>query len=411
MREIDVCRTMLHNGLRVLSVQKDIEIFSMGIGIKSGSFYEEEVENGISHLVEHMLFKGTNKRDMHGLIDEIDRLAGDIDIYTTYHQTVLNVNIMKDRAENCIEIISDMLMNSIFPSRELSLEKKVVIEEIKMGYDDPEEMSYIGLYKAAFPGSWHRHNITGTIKSVRRISREMLSNFYRKRYIPSNTVICVVSPYSHNEVAELVNRYFGSWEGDSTCGFAMDYIKMLPRRVSSRRKGIGQTHVLYGYDIQNLDRLEEAALILLNRKIGEGPGSILFRELRDKRGYAYNVYSDMDLLESFKFVYIYAAISGEKLKDTISTIDCIIEGLKRGEPSFDEEKIRLIRDNFITNTVVDLESPHNIVHYILDGEMNHGNAAEYLNMLELMESVKPEDIKRVLDKVFNNPIIHILMPS
>jgi predicted Zn-dependent peptidase len=239
----------------------------------------------------------------------------------------------------------------------------------------------------------------------------MLCSYYRKRYIPGNTVICAVSPYPHSEVVELIERYFGSWQGESACDLEMGRFKMQPCKVSRRRKGIGQTHVLYGYDIQDLDRLEEAALILLNRKIGEGPGSILFRELRDKKGYAYNVYSDMDLIESFKFIYIYAAISGEKLKDTISTIDCIIEGLKRGEPSFDEEKIRLIRDNFITNTVVDLESPHNIVDYILDGELNHGNASEYLNMLELMESVKPEDIKRVLDKVFINPIIHILMPS
>jgi predicted Zn-dependent peptidase len=212
MRKVQVDKTVLENGLTVVTSHRDSDIFSMAVGVKVGSLNEDVSNNGISHMIEHMLFKGTLKRDVELLNDDIERLAGNFDVYTTYHQTVLSVDVMKDKANDSLEIMSDMLMNAVFPEKEFKLEKKVIIEEIKMSKDDAEDCSYLGLYKAAFHENDFKYHIAGTIKSVKGIKLETLRGFYEEYYRPNNTIICVVSSYTHEEILDIVKRYFSKWE-------------------------------------------------------------------------------------------------------------------------------------------------------------------------------------------------------
>lgn len=411
MKNIEVQKTILSNGLSVITACRDSDIFSLGMGIKAGSLYEDKDNNGIAHMVEHMLFKGTINRNMDRLNDDIERLAGDIDIYTTYGSTVLTADVMKEKGEECLEIISDMMMNSIFPEREFRLEKKVIIEEIKMDKDDPEEQSYLGLFKAAFPESWHKYYIAGTIKSVKGIKINMLKEFYRNYYVPKNAAICVVSSYSHDEVVNMVEKYFGKWVGKEAPVLAEGKYAINPRRVVRHRKGLSQTHLIYAFDIQSLSRREEVALTLLNEKIGAGANSILFKELRDKRGYAYSVYSSIDFIKNLKMFYIYAGISEENLKDTMNVIEKVIDNCKKNELGINEESIKTIKDMFFTHMAIALESSSHMVEYLLDGEINYENPLNFQEVLEMMNSINVEDIKGVIEKVFKEPLIHILLPA
>lgn len=411
MRDINMQKTVLPNGLRVITLTRDSEIFTLEVGIRAGSLYEDRDINGISHMVEHMLFKGTLKRTAEELNNDIEKLAGDLDIYTTYHQTVMNASIMKYKAEECISLISDMLMNASFPQKELSLEKKVITEEIKMAADDPEDRSYLGFYKAAFPISYHKYNIAGTASSVRGIKRDMLVDFYSRYYVPSNTVFCIVSSYSHEEVLDIINKALGSWEDRNKPHLPEMERDFVSKKVVSHKKGIGQTHILYGFDIKGLDRREEVALALLNKKIGSGPNSALFKELRDKKGYAYNVYSDMDVENNIKMFYIYSCISPENMKDTLAIIDNIIERFRHGDLAPGDEDIKLIKDIFLTDVTIALESPSHIADYMLDGELNHGDPLEYRNVLSLMDTITSADIRAVIDKALKNPVVHILSPK
>ena len=411
MRHFDAKKTILQNGLTIITSNKDSDIFSIGIGIKVGSIYEDEENNGISHMLEHMLFKGTTKRNMDNLNDDLERLAGDIDIYTTYHHTVLTCNVMSNMAKDCIEIISDMLMNAVFPLKQFNLEKKVIIEEIKMSKDDPEDCSYLGLYKAAFPKSWYKYHIAGTIKSVKSIKNNTLKEFYRSYYVPNNTVICIVSSYCHEDVIEMVECFFRDWARKDVKKLEDRNEIVSNQKVIQHKKGIGQSHVLYGFDIQKLDKKEEIALALLNKRIGAGPNSIIFKELRDKKGYAYSVYSDIDFMDNIKMFYIYAGISEENLKNALAIIDNVILKFVNGEYKIDENGIRVIKDIFLTDTVIAMESPTHIVDYMLDGELGYKDPLEYQKILILMDSINLDDIKNVIDKVFKNPIIHVLMPK
>lgn len=411
MKQIEINKTILSNGLRVVSSYREGELFSLGVGIKIGSLYENENNNGISHMIEHMLFKGTSNRNLDRLSEDIEKLAGDFDIYTSYNQTVLTIDTMKKHASESLEIISDMLLNASFHEHEFRLEKKVIIEEIKMTKDDPEDWSYLSMYKTTYPERFHKYQIAGTIKSVKSLKVNMLKEFYRKYYVPNNTVISIVSSFTHEEVIQIINKYFSTWEEGRVEDITEEVVKLNPGRVVRHKKGIGQVHLLYGFDIQELSKKDEIILTLLNEKIGAGANSILFKELRDKRGYAYSLYSDMDFIKNLKMFYIYAGISEENLKATIGVIDSIICKLKKAELPIDEASLNLLKEIYYTNTEIRLESSSYVVDFMLDGEMNYGDPEEYKKNLELIQKVCINDVSKVIEKVFKDPVIHILMPS
>lgn len=411
MKQIETNKTILSNGLRVITSYREGDLFSMGIGIKIGSLYENENNNGISHMIEHMLFKGTFSRNLDKLSDDIEKLAGDFDIYTGYSQTVLTIDTMKKHAMKSLEVISDMLMNASFPESEFKLEKKVIIEEIKMTKDDPEDWSYLSLYRTAYPERWYKYHIAGTIKSVKGLNVNLLKEFHKKYYVPNNTVICIVSSYTHEEVLKMINEYFSTWQEGTLEELKEDIVEILPAKVIRHKKGIGQVHLLYGFDIQGLSEKDEIILTLLNEKIGAGANSILFKELRDKRGYAYSLYSDIDFIKNLKMFYIYAGISEENLKGSIEVIDSIIMKFKNRELMIDEEALNLLKEIFYTNIEIRLESSSHIVDYMLDGELSYGNPEEYKKSLDIMQQISVEDVLQIIDKVFKEPIIHVLMPS
>ncbi|MDI6617929.1 MAG: pitrilysin family protein [Clostridiales bacterium] len=411
MKDMDISKTVFGNGLTLITVCRESDIFSIGVGIKAGSLLEDENNNGISHLVEHMLFKGTSKRDMAALNSDIEKLTGDIDIYTTYHQTVLNASVMKNRAEQIIEIISDMLMNSAFPRREFNLEKKVISEEIKMEKDDCENAAYSGLYKTVFKENWYKYNITGTRKTLMHLKRDAAKKFYKENYVPGNVCICTASSFPHEQMAAMVYKYFGGWHGEKT-----KQIVSIPRDFSNRKvlrhkKGITQSHIVYGFDINSLDKKERIALALLNKKFGSGPNSVLFRELRDLKGYAYNVYSDIDFIPEIRMLYIYAAVSCENLKNSLNIIDSIVDRFSAGNIYLNEGNLRMIKDMFITEIEIAMESSEQMIDYLLEGQLNYNNPKEYEKDLSIMEDVHIEDLKNTAKQVLQKPVIYILNRS
>lgn len=410
MKEIKINKTILPNGLRVISSQREGELFSMGAVIMVGSMYEDINNNGISHFLEHMLFKGTMSRSLEGLSNDIEKLAGDFDIYTSYDHTVMTIDTLNKHSENSIELFADMFMNASLPKKDFMLEKKVIIEEIKMAKDDPEDFSYLSLLKKAYPDNFHWFNIAGNIKNVRSIKHNQLQDFYKTFYIPENTSICITSSYSHSEVLTLIEKYFGSWKAGKKTPIEEVFLPFKNGSATSYRKGLGQVHVMYGFDIQSLNKKEEVILALINEKIGGGANSYLFRELRDNRGYAYSLYSDMDYIKNLKMFYIYAGISKENLKGTLEVIDDIIKKLKSNDLRIEEDNLELLKEIYYTNTTISLESSSSVVSYMINGEINAGNPEDYKEAFSIIKACTIEDVRQVIQKVFTEPLIHILMP-
>lgn len=410
MIHADFKNVTLENGLKLITVRNESSIFALEAGIRAGSLYENSGNNGISHLIEHMLFKGTSNRDRDRLNGDIEGLAGDFDIYTTYQETVLTAEVLKERGERCVDIVADMLMNASFPRSEFNMEKKVIIEEIKMTKDDLEESCYLGMYKSVFPKTWYRYHIAGTIKSVRSLKLEDVKDFYRRYYSPSNASLCIASSFSHDEVRDIVERYFSSWSGGRVVLPDTRECPSAPARIIRHKKNIEQAHILYGFDIGGLDRHGQAALSMINKRLGGGGNSILFRELRDKRGYAYNVYSDMDLNGMIGMFYIYAAVSQENLSAASATIDRTVDEFADSDVPIGSETLELIKDIFVTNLSIAMESPSDMIQYIMEGEMEYGDPLEYQRMLSIMDSISVRDIRDTARRILKNPFIHILCP-
>ena len=179
-------KSILDNGLKLITYEVEGDIFSIGLAVKVGSLYENRKTSGISHLIEHMLFKGTKNRSIDEFNSDLEELATEMDIYTSYDQTVLSIDVIKSKSEKALEVISDMIINPSFDEKEFNLEKKVVLEEIKMGEDDPEDLAYQGLYKEAYPSNWYNYYIAGDEISVKGIKRNDAINHHKKYYVPNN---------------------------------------------------------------------------------------------------------------------------------------------------------------------------------------------------------------------------------
>lgn len=403
-------KTTLNNGLEIITYNIEGNILSLGFGVKVGSLYEDKKLSGISHLIEHMLFKGTKKRDIEVFNEHLEELATEMDIYTSYDQTVLSIDITKSKVEKAMDIISDMVINPAFDDKEFTLEKNVIIEEIKMGEDDPEDIAYQGLYKEAYKEFWHNYLITGTEKSVKNISKREIIDYHKKYYIPNNSVLCVVSSYSHNEIVDIANKYFGEWEKREEPKLVEHNEVTVNKSIIRDKEGIAQAHIIYAFDISHLTREESIILTLLSEKLGSGGNSILFKELRDKRGLAYSTYTDIDFMRNLKLFYIYAGVSEENIDEAINVIDDIINYLEE-DFSISEKSLNILKERFVIDTEVTLQASSSVVDYIIQGEIEYKNPLEYVEVLKMMDKVTSSDIESIAKKIFVKPLKYILKPS
>lgn len=401
-------RHKLFNGIELISVKKDTQIFSIHVGIKVGSLYEKDEERGISHFIEHMLFKGTNKKDNEKLNNQLESLGGEYNAYTDHNCTVYSVTALSEEFENSIELLSDMMKDSIFPEEEMKKERDVILSEIRTSKDDIEDYSFKRINEVGFRNSPLKYHTLGTEKHLNSFSRETLLNFYHKYYVPNNCYISIVSSYEHDYVLEIINKYFNNWTSkDFTINNVLQEDN-TPGIFTSYKNDIEQSTILYLYTFHNLDKHQELALKILNHKLGDSANSILFRKLREERGLAYDVYTSLDTTNCVKSLYIYTAVGEEKVDETIKTIDMCIEDIKKENILFDDSTINLMKKVLKTAVAFTLEDVTDLSNYIFHQMIDGENIFAFIEDMKKLDDVKREDIYNVGRAVLNNPTIHIL---
>lgn len=410
-RIIDSKKFTLNNGLEIVSVKKDTSLFSINAAVKIGSIYEDNNENGIAHFIEHMLFKGTDKRDNEQLNNELENMGGEYNAYTDYNCTVININALKNELEKAIELTSDMLINSNFNEKEMAKEKDVILAEIRASNDDVEDYSFKKANEAAYKKSLLKNDITGTQENVKKFTRGQIINFYEEYYIPNNCCIVVVSSLEHKDVYELINKYFNSWEKSELKKNKILIESNIDKKVITYKENIEQCSVIYIFNFYNMDKKRELALRILNHKFGESANSILFRELREKRGLAYDVYSELDTADFVKSLYIYTAVSTENVHKTIECITKCINKIKKEKYLFNLESINLMKKVLKTAVISTIEDVDSLCSYVLHQTVDGKDIYEFLDDLENLKEIKKEDIYESAREVFKNPTIHILLPK
>lgn len=407
----DIKKHLLPNGLEVLTIKKDTQISSINIGIKVGALYEKVSEKGISHFIEHMLFKGTNKRTFQALNDELEALGGEYNAYTDFTSTVYSISCLEEELINGIEILSDMVTSSVFLQEEIEKERGVILAEIRTSKDSVEDLSFKRANEVAFKKGPLRYDVAGVEKNVKKFNHKDLYTFYEKHYIANNSVITMVSSFEHEEALKMIQEHFGKWKSGDITSLKVKDEKNIKTKEVTVKENIELNTIIYLYTFYELDKEYELPLRILNHRLGESSNSLLFREIRENRGLAYDIYSHLDVTKHVKTLYIYTAVDEEDIDSAIEAIDETLLGIKEGKIEIGEKDLNIMKKVHKTAVVSTLEDPVELCSYILTQSVEGEDIFEFLDDMDSLNNITKDKIYDVANKVLNNPTIHILKSS
>ena len=404
----DVKKHYLDNGLEILTIKKDTQIASINLGVKVGSIYESLEEKGISHFIEHMLFKGTNKRNNEELNDELESLGGEYNAYTDYNSTVYTISCLSEELENACILLGDMITSSNFPEEEIERERGVILAEMRTSKDDIEDLSFKRVNEVAFNSSPLRYDVTGLEEVVKGLKRDDIKRFYNKYYTPKNSLITMVSSMEHEEAKELINREFSNWQGEEEVEHPVISEDNIPLKKVSYKNDMEQSTIVYLYTFYHLDKNDELALRILNHRLGESSNSLLFREVREKKGLAYDIYTHLDMTKNVKTLYVYTAVSDEDVEEAIRAIDETLNNVVNGNIEIGNKDLAIMKKVHKTAVISTLEDSAELCNYILHQELEDEDIYEFVKDMEGLNNLNKDKIYKVSKLVLKDPTIHIL---
>ena len=364
----DIKKHFLENGLEILTIKKDTQISSINLGIKVGAMYESLEEKGISHFVEHMLFKGTETRKNEKLNEELENLGGEYNAYTDYESTVYTISCLSEEIENATNLIADMAINSNFLKEEIEKERGVVLAEIRTSKDDIEDLTFKKVNEIAFDKSSLKYDVTGTEENVKKFTREDIYRFYKKYYTPKNALITLVSSMEHEDALKMIKDNFSNWTGDKVDKPLIIKEDNISKVVTSYKDNIEQSTIIYLYTFYHLSKEDELPLRILNHRLGESSNSLLFREIREKRGLAYDIYTHLDVTKNIKSLYIYTSVADEDIEKALNAIDEIINKVITQKIKIGKRDLELMKKVHKTAVISTLEDSSDLCNYILHQE-------------------------------------------
>ena len=407
----DVKRHTLKNGLEVITIKKDTQIASINIGIKVGALYESLEQKGISHFIEHLLFKGTNKRSDEQLNEELESLGGEYNAYTDYDATVYTISCLMEEFKNGVELLGDMIINPKFDEEEIEKERGVILAEIRMSKDDLEDLSFKNVNKIAFTRNALRYEVTGLEENVKKFARKELVNYYKKYYTPKNSLITMVSSLSHDDAIRMIENEFKAWSGEKQA--LKNIIKEKNKEVTktSYKKDIEQSTIVYLYTFDELEKHDELPLRILNHRLGESSNSLLFREVRENRGLAYDIYTHLEITNSIKTLYIYTAVGEDNIKEAKEAIDHTLRNLVEGRIKIGDKDLNIMKKVHKTAVISTLEDSSELCNYMLHQALEDEDIFEFVKDMDRLNKLDKDKINEVAKKVLKNPTIHILKSS
>jgi predicted Zn-dependent peptidase len=386
---VEFNKVKLENGLTILHEKRDLPVTTVMLGTKFGAIYENEKNKGIAHVIEHLCFKGTEKRKTIDIAREVEDLGGDLNAFTGEEKTAYLVKLPSKHLAVGMEIIFDVFFNPIFPAEEIEKEKEVICEEIKMYKDNPSAHSLEGIQNNLFENPFGM-GIIGTEKTVRGLSREEIMETHRRYYVPENAVLCVVGNNVFEEVVELAEKLIVVRDGEK---LGEVRVEEVVKQSSEKRAGIEQVNLVLGLHYPKLTDNERYAAEVFSSILGQGMSSRLFTEVREKRGLVYGVKAELDLGRGYGSFLIWAGTSPEK-KDEVIEI-CKKEYAKMkglGEDELEKAKEKLIGNADVRSEESDITAKELIMQEFAS------KAEDYYLYKENIEKVRLEDVRALAEK-------------
>jgi predicted Zn-dependent peptidase len=319
----------LDNGIRLVHHRTNGMVAHCGLIINTGSRDEKKKEHGMVHFIEHMLFKGTRRRKAYYILSCLENAGGELNAYTTKEETAIHASVLRDDFEKAVDIISDIVFNSVFPEKEIVKEKDVIIEEINSYLDNPAELIFDDFEEMVFSGKPLGRNILGTPDSVKSFTREIISHFIQKNYNPEETVFCSVGNIPDEKIIRLFNKYFRHVAPKQKKRRGRNAFRYNPSR-EIKKKDTNQNHCIIGNIAFDLKDRRRMGMFLLNNILGgQGMNSRLNLSLREKNGLAYNVESSYNPYRDTGIFSIYFGTDSQNLNKSISIALSELNRLRR----------------------------------------------------------------------------------
>ncbi len=317
-------KSVLPNGIRVVSETIPyVKSVTMGVWIGTGSRFENEDNHGVSHFIEHLMFKGTARRSAKDIAEIVDAVGGQLNAFTAKECTCYYLKVLDSHAELAMDILSDMLLRSKFTEEDIERERQVVLEEVHMYEDSPEELIHDIHLDAVWPAHPLGRNILGTTDSIERFNRKSVIKYYQDFYTPDNVVIAAAGNIAHDELVKLVARYFSELEGQKR-RFDITTPTFVPARTIIN-KDSEQVHLCLGTRSVPQEHPLTYPTYIFSNILGGGISSRLFQAIREERGLAYSIYSYQNNYKDAGLLTIYA---GTRPANVNQVLELIIENLR-----------------------------------------------------------------------------------
>jgi predicted Zn-dependent peptidase len=371
---------------------------SVGIWISSGSRRETADQNGVSHFIEHMLFKGTANRSAEDIARSVDSIGGNLDAFTAKEMVCFNTKVLDEHLPIAMDVLSDLVLNPAFREEDIEKEKGVILEEIKMDADSPDYLVH-EIFSSNF---WKDHAlgkpILGTRETVKRFNQALVRDYYQSVYTPANLLITAAGNLSHERLVNLARERF-----EALAPAAPEPAPPVPAthaRISLRsKKDLEQVHVCLGVPSYPIPHDDRFTCYVLNTMLGGGMSSRLFQNIRERQGLAYAVYSELNPYSDTGCLSIYAGTSLESARHVVESV--LREFTNMKQEIAPAEEVRRAKDHLKGSLMLSLESTSSRMSNLARQEMHFRRFFSLDELAESIEKVTAEEVKRVAQTFFD----------
>ena len=391
-------QTTLPNGLIVVTEpMHHVRSVSAGIWLRTGSRAETPEMSGISHFLEHMVFKGTSRRSAEDIAREVDSVGGMVDAFTAKEMVCFNTRVLDEHLEAVFDVLADMVLDPLFPEDEITRERSVILEEIRMVEDNPEDL----VQEMFSKNLWGHHPlgrpILGTMESVGRFDRDAIKSAFRRWYTPNNIVITAAGNISHQKILDLVVPRFGDCAPVPN-GHTDAPPAPLAELASRSKRELEQVHICLGVPACSMTDQRRYAVAVLNSLLGSGMSSRLFQNIREKQGLAYAIFSDTNHYRDAGVLSIYAGTSLETTERLIASVVKEMRDLR--ENGVTAEELRRCKANLKGGTLLSLESTGSRMSDLARQYLYFGSYTSPEARIAAMEAVTAQEIQQLANEMF-----------
>jgi predicted Zn-dependent peptidase len=405
----NIRRTALPNGMLVLTESMPhMRSVSMGAWINSGSRDEPPAENGLSHFVEHMVFKGTTSRSAQDIAREVDSIGGNLDAFTGKESVCFNIKVLDENMLPGLDVLSDLVLHPQFSAADLAREQGVILEEIKMDEDNPDYL----VHETFTQNFWKNHPlgrpILGTAKTVSSFTQETVFAHHARRFTPENIVFSAAGHLHHDEFVEAVEAKFGGLKPYGVRTIDTETTpEANPHITLKKKKSLEQVQMCLGMPAPPVDHPDRFAIYMLNSMLGGGMSSRLFESIRENEGLAYSIYSELSPFRDSGSLSIYAGMSLDKTERVIALTLAELRRLKQQAVS--DAELKRAKDQMKSNIVLGLESSSSRMSNLARQQMYFGRFFPIEEVIAAIDRVTPEDTLRIANQLFNPELLALTL--